>query len=74
MLQKASADDVAALQAYTIQSLDQQGSVMMDVENTRCKMLKMIVVNHYRPNRVYKPAATTYINNLTRVQANIVPN
>lgn len=32
MLEKASTDDVAALQAYTIRSLDQQGSVRADAE------------------------------------------
>ena len=32
MLEKASTDDVASLQAYTIPSLDQQGSIKTDVE------------------------------------------
>ncbi|KAL5497335.1 hypothetical protein EMCRGX_G013796 [Ephydatia muelleri] len=31
-LEKASVDDIAALQSYTIRSLDQQGSALMDVE------------------------------------------
>ena len=38
MLEKASVDDIAALQSYTIRSRDQQGSALMDVE--QYKMLK----------------------------------
>ena len=32
MIEKASVDDIAALQSYTIRSLDQQGSALMVVE------------------------------------------
>ena len=39
MLEKASVDDIAALQSYTIRSLDQQGSALMDVE--QYKMLNV---------------------------------
>eukprot|EP00731_Ephydatia_muelleri_P034522 Em0064g4a len=40
MLEKASTDDVAALQAYTIQSLDQQGSTKLDVEQYKMQNVK----------------------------------
>ena len=39
MIEKASVDDIAALQSYTIRSLDQQGSALMDVE--QYKMLNV---------------------------------
>eukprot|EP00731_Ephydatia_muelleri_P010648 Em0005g1234a len=39
MLEKASVDDIAALQSYTIRSLDQQRSALMDVE--QYKMLNV---------------------------------
>eukprot|EP00731_Ephydatia_muelleri_P010082 Em0005g668a len=40
MLEKASTDDVAALQAYTIRSLDQQGSIKTDVEQYKMQNVK----------------------------------
>ncbi|KAL5457558.1 hypothetical protein EMCRGX_G034829 [Ephydatia muelleri] len=40
MLEKASTDDVAALQAYTIRSLDQQGSTKLDVEQYKMQNVK----------------------------------
>ena len=39
MLEKASVDEIAALQSYTIRSLDQQGSALIDVE--QYKMLNV---------------------------------
>ena len=40
MLEKASTDDVAALHAYTIRSLDQQGSIKTDVEQYKMQNVK----------------------------------
>ena len=40
MLEKASTDDVAALQAYIIRSLDQQGSTKLDVEQYKMQNVK----------------------------------
>ena len=40
MLEKASTDDVAALQAYTVRSLDQQGSIKTDVEQYKMQNVK----------------------------------
>ena len=40
MLEKASTDDVAALQAYTIRLLDQQGSTKLDVEQYKMQNVK----------------------------------
>ena len=40
MLEKALIDDVAALQVYTIRSLDQQGSIKTDVEQYKMQNVK----------------------------------
>ena len=36
MIEKASVDDIAALQSYTIRSLDQQGRHCWMLSSTRC--------------------------------------